>query len=815
MKRGAFIAALLLCGAARADSVTAAWSNLCARLRECAEATRYGQTVATNISGSVTNVVTNGLFLLDPVVVTQPMPLALGVVVTNTTDVFGGSIGPIVTETNISGSRTNVWTWTNKVQLTTGWFVWTNFLEGYQPYPQPVATNFVLNTPPSLLVAFTNLSATYAPDYLSAAAVWKMDEALRGMIEQHYWVDTVAVSNAGGLNAYLQSFTSTNWYWYDSDTNGTDDLWYAQGVHPLELPRLTVSNAWKYAGLERVEDFTVATVTNVLYGWQVGNLTAYTVTNVSTVTNYTASWTNVSARYGFPVAPTLTTYRATLAEASIVRSNIVAGGTTNVRLSLGPVRTPGGPRADGVMQSPWRSLTNSTTLIRWVPATTNAAPPEGLKVFVAGSVAMLSNGVTERSVARVETNAPTTNAVALANAFWIVGPVTSDWQMVTTNGDPRIAELAGSTVSIVWSNAYYTWNRSGGVLPISETNAVLDRWKVARQLIWTRLDATEIASPFVFNYAYTGWVFSPTNNGGDDPVNWNTTNFDTAVEYSRYEDTVGVTISGTNTPLDCPAVWPWGVYRTAAFSNQMTNATEPLYEGQYRAEVDGVVYCRTTYSYVEDVDAPGFVNPSTFETWYWRNVFLPDLHWPTYTYYCTNLAGRVAASCDFVALFGDEAGGLYYYDDSFGGGGPHRVLTNFPQTVKYTYAGVPVGVHDNGTASAGFTYGTVTNTITFTNTLAGGVAPTNVLRVWATVAKQATNATVTIGPLQFTDNATPYDGIQWEEVNYDYSWTDDVGNGQRASDYRRIARGLSPYSEGQELTRKQLLLRLDFQTPSP
>lgn len=814
MKRGAFIAALLLCGAARADSVTAAWSNLCARLRECAEATRYGQTVATNISGSVTNVVTNGLFLLDPVVVTQPMPLALGVVVTNATDLFGGSIGPIVTETNISGSRTNVWTWTNKVQLTTGWFVWTNFLEGYQPYPQPVATNFVLNTPPSLLAAFTNLSATYAPDYLSAAAVWKMDEALRGMIEQHYWVDTVAVSNAGGLNAYLQSFTSTNWYWYDSDTNGTDDMWYAQGVHPLELPRLTVSNAWKYAGLERVEDFTVATVTNVLYGWQVGNLTAYTVTNVSTVTNYTASHTNIHARYGFPVAPTLTTYRATLAEASIVRSNIVSGGTTNVRLSLGPVRTPGGPRADGVMQSPWRSLTNSTTLIRWVPATTNAAPPEGLKVFVAGSVAMLSNGVTERSVARVETNAPTTNAVALANAFWIVGSVTSDWQMVTTNGDPRIAELAGSTVSIVWSNAFYTWNRSGGVLPVSATNAVADRWKVARQLIWTLADATAAASLFHTDFTYTGWMFYQSNVF-DSVANWNTTNYDRTVVYSTYLDDTTNYVSGTNTPLDCPADWPWTPYRAAVFTNTFTNVYPSLFEGEYTASIEDVLFCQTEYSRNHVAAFAPFWGASTTESYFWRNRFQPLVHWPTYTYIITNLCGRVGATVDYIALYGDEGGGIYYYDDSPGGGGPHRVLTNFPVVDTYTRT-VISGVLDDGTPAARFDYAVVTNTFTFTTTLAGGVAPTNVLKLWASASKSATNSTVELGPIRYAENETPYEDIQWETVSYDYTWTDDEGSSQREQYFKHIAHGFDPArTHGHELSRKQHLIRWDFQTPSP
>ena len=812
-----FLTLLLSAASVEASSYVSAWSNLCARLRECAEVTRYGEQITTNVYGSVTNVVTNGLFVLDPVVVTQPMPLFLGVAATNTTEPFGGSFGPVVTETNINGGLTNIWTWTNRVRLTTDWFVWTNFFEGYAAFPQPVATNFVLNTPPPLLASYTNLNASYPPDYLSAAAVWKMDEAMRGMIEQNYWVDTIAVSNAGGLGSYFQSFTATNWYWYDSDTNGTDDLWYAQGIHPLELPRLTVSNAWKYAGLESVENFTVSTVTNVVYGWQVGNLTAYQVTNVAVVTNYTASHTNIHARYGFAVAPTLTTYRATLAEASIVRSNIVLGLSTNVRLSLGPVRSHGGPSSDGIMQAPWRVLTNSATLIRWVPARTNAVPPDGLVVYVAGSVATLSNGVTERSVARVEHNTPATNSVALSNAFWIVGSVTSDWELVTTNGDPRIPELAGSTVSIVWSNAYYTWNRSGGVLPLSATNAVADRWKIAKQLIWTRADATAAATLFHTDFTYTGWMFYQSN-AFDSVANWNTTNYDTTIVYGTFVDATTSTVYGTNTPLDCPADWPWTPYRTAVFTNTFTNVYPSLFEGEYTADIEDVVFCQTDYFWRYDVNFIPYTltyEPYTIEEYTWRNRFQPLIHWPTYTYMITNLCGSAGATVDYIALYGDEGGGIYCYDDSPGGGGPHRVVTNFPVVHAYTHF-VISGVLDDGTPTARFDYAVITNTFTFATTLAGGVAPTNILKIWASSSKAATNPMVTLGPIRYAENETPYEDIQWETVSYDYTWTDDEGSSTRESRFKHIAHGINPADTfGHKLSHKQHLIRWDFLTPAP
>lgn len=744
-------------------STVAGWSNLCTAIRERCEVSWYGSQVSTNEAGIVT---TNDLYEVAPPVVTQPMVLHLGTVATNVTDILGDSIGPVVCETNVSAGATNVWYWTNWVSLDTTWFVWTNWAEGRWEYPQLVATNFVLETPASLLAAWTNLAPTYAPDYPSAAAIAQMDAAIVDSLADTYWIDTVAISNAGGLSAYLDGYTHTNHWWYDSDGDHINDAWYFQSAHPLALPRLTISNAWKYAGLEPLADWTINphATTQTVYGWEIGDAGLYQ-TNIVTA----APTTNYTWQYLFPLAPTLTAYRIELAQARIDASNAVVtnvvSGATNIvtNTTLYVASTILGDRSGDVQDltdAPWRGLTNQTARIEWAPAATNLPVPYGLALTISGAVVRLTETGLVRALRAVEVAAP---GADLTNAFRHVISLSSAWTKPTTNGDP----LVGSTMSVVWTNPVYSFRRGAGAIALSLSNALDARRRVVDLMRWTATAHTNATDRWPASWSWTGW--------GEDTngiVNYTNIAVESCLNYYHDEQTCsGIFTSSTSwvsscaltNMLDCPLPdgWPWA--KTFAFTNW--SASPATYTW------GGLVWCQRVEHEGHFIGASEACESSAYDFLHQLSEqrFTVSMSWPDWqTAVLTNLTHRLAVDSDLVALFGDDDACLALDPSVTWLSIPGYTYPRTSVVVRTAfYDGVIVGITNDASCDAGFVGGSITSRIVIASDLAG--TATNVLAVWSTASKPAGASSLSWNQVRFTTNAPSTDLLVEDIWGWDYT----------------------------------------------
>lgn len=761
--RAIVMAAALLLPRYVPASTVAGWSNLCAAIQERCEVSWYGRSVTTNELGAVA---TNDLYEVTPPVVTQPMVLHLGTVATNATDIFGGSVGPVVCETNAAAGVTNVWCWTNYVSLDTTWFVWTNLAEGRWEYPQLVATNFVLETPASLLAAWTNLAPTYAPDYPSAAAIAQMDAAILDSLAATYWIDTVAISNAGGLAVYLAGFTHTNHWWYDSDGDHTNDAWYYQSAHPLALPRLTVSNAWKYAGLEALADWTINphATTQTVYGWEVGAAGLYQ-TNIVTegpTTNYT--W-----QYIFPLAPTLTAYRVELAQARIAASNAVvtnvAFGVTNTvtNVTLYVASSILGDRAGDVQDltdAPWRGLTNQAARIEWTPAATNLPVPAGLALTISGAVVRLTETGLVRAMRAVEVAPP---GAALTNAFRHVLSVLSAWTKSTTNGDP----LVGSTMSIVWTNPVYSFRRGPGAVGLSMSNALDARRRVVDLMRWTATAHTNAADRWPASWSWSGW--------GEDTnglANYTNLAAEACLDYVHSEQTCsGIYTSTTSwtsgcvltNMLDCPfpGGWPWA--QTFAFTNWSASPAAYVWGGS--------VWCLLSEHEGHSVGASEACESLADDYLYQLSEqrFTVSMSWPEWqTAELTNLTHRLAVDSDLVALFGDDDAGLALDPSVTWLSIPGYAYPRTSVVVRTAFDdGVIVAITNDAACDAGFVGGSITSRIVIASDLAGPA--TNRLAVWSTASKPAGSSSLSWDQVRFTTNAPSTDLLVEDTWGWDFT----------------------------------------------
>ena len=438
--------AILLSASAQMD----AWSNLWMMAYQRAQATSR----------------TNTGFDVPPVDAIQRFTLDLGVVVT--TRMFTGAVewpgpdglGPVTIQTNVVGTRTNLTIWTNHVALSSetlrGWsFDFT------QPWGPVYSTNFLFRLPDAIHAEFPAVATQQPHRAIGADLLDQLDTAITSLVP--YYVDTVAVSNAGGIDAWFARRSVTNAYWIDTDTNGTANRWIVFTNHPTALPMWTLSNLWKTAGLEaRLDAIAIETTTNSVQGWTVGVYTSEYVDAVQTVTNYTWS-------YPFRQCATVTPYRVQLGQ---LRGVMVSNETTT-----GVVFSAFSQLAGNTLWQtmPMRHLTSAVCTVRW--STSLAAQDEpSATLYVTGYVPVVSaSGFNRRALTNEAVSVGGGTNHTLAQPFTdIVG---MSCAVTLTN-----ALAAGSAWFVVWSNRIATLGPS---TVARGTNAIAERSNVLARLQWT------------------------------------------------------------------------------------------------------------------------------------------------------------------------------------------------------------------------------------------------------------------------------------------------------------------------------------------
>ena len=528
---------------------TSNWVSLVEAVRERREATWYGQQVVTNFS----QVQTNQLYFNAPRDYAQHIRIDLGMVATSLwelsdfLDFDPDPVGPVICETNAAGGVTNIWCWTNWVSLSTDFVTYTNggpfWGEAITPYGPQSATNLLWFKTDERLAQFVNAvpAWTAAP---SRAVVAQIDTDLIEVIPRYVDVRLMeevtglsAVDDPHGLiDAYFATPIGTNWYWVNTNAVwGSEDLpedlqgnlWMSELVYPTNLPALTVSNAWRWAGIEpyRYPSEIVTTSVEVM-GWEVGQLTTYIAgTNIVRATNWMHEYT-------FTRAPTLTPWRVPLGQLRVAVTNAITSVTTNeegrvttiTTNQLWPVASPSvappawavhsrhSPRLLGMESAPtnwlqitppgtgeiWRALLEQTN---WTVQITGSAALAG-DVFVPSTewsnVVEVSEFVwpSTGSYGRASfTNAAmqmVTNAATNVAYYTQVGPgglSVSNWPIRTEVWSNEVllatASVVGTTIDLwIEGTAYEHIATTNPPRWVLGTNDWSERARVAMQLRW-------------------------------------------------------------------------------------------------------------------------------------------------------------------------------------------------------------------------------------------------------------------------------------------------------------------------------------------
>lgn len=765
---------LLLAGSSSAT--TGAWSNLLFAIRERAETTRYSALVVsnpatgetwdlgtrTNVANSVTNWDATR-FVMSPPGITQNELLSLGIVATSVTfvandnpDPFSqpsyslGSYGPVVTVTNIRGSWTNVFTWTNYVALDTNWRVITNvdpdtgWFDAIQPYGPLVSTNFSFIVPPWLKTKFPALSAAYEAR-ITPHTIWQIDSYIYDLFASQNWVDLEQIKAAGTIDDYFNTYTGTNWYWCASNpdaSNAVDDTWVPVPFHPLEVPRLTISNAWKFAGIEAQAEWTVETnaVTNVVYGWQVGNLHAYQVTNVVTTPRSNVTW-----RYAFPIAPTLQPFRVEIGQARIVSvtntvvSNLTSVITNSHLIISGGSLDPFAMLHDDIGEAryPARLLTGGNTpavWMQWVSATTSTlAPPAGLDLVITGLCAFVDATGVHRAWRTSEVATVAASPVMLAHQFYQIESITSPWSLDTDASN----RIAGGTVSIIWSNAWYTFSpipggvssHNVGVLKIP-SDAVTMREKIVRQLQTTVAPVSGSAYPAT--WSWTGLNFYDAAFGGTNTEQ----RPNVAGNYSWITKSDSFSLAGTqssNSPVSCD------------LSREFVRFDASIYhvEPQWTARFGGTCYEYDEHVFGHDTDVFGgyYEYDDTTITRQWS--FEPLVVWPDpdVTMTVDQITTNLGATVRLVAVLADALDNrLERYEATTNGA--HRLVWPYPYVDGFSITVITNSINGTCERSGQFEYGSAISTQVVSSDVIG--PRTNLLAVLSTASKPAGSAAATL-----------------------------------------------------------------------
>lgn len=553
--RGAALIALALAGlsaqAIAPDAHQAAWRAYLLDVRDRGLSVEYTQTAGAPYFHS------GGGYYADPV---HRLPLA--------------ALSWLRIGTGTNAYSTNCWTGSTGATVCV-----TNYQLATALIP---ATNMIGSPSGSLLADVPWLQTAYTQSYPSADMALQSDLALFDLIDSGLFVDMRAVEDAGGLAAYFDSYTATNWYWVDTDSAGGDiiidpgtglpvldglepgDTWVPFPQHPTALPILTRSNAWKYAGLEAVP-VGQSVITNLgtlseaawwgidglRSGWRDGNLHTWATTNTTPIVT-----TNTAYAYTFPRAPTNPAYRAEIEQARIVsigqhvETNVDAHGLTNlVTVWTTALQHVSNPATVPQAYIPPRLWSNAGARAYFTLPTWSNQPPPSLVVNLEGSVARWPLDASQQGTDTVSWTTGT-NGAQLAQAFYAVGTITSAWRGLETSEDSN--RLMGATVSIVYTNAIATLGGWDGFRSPNLAAAWSQRVSVLRQLKMVSVTAQGPQSRWT--------KIDTTGNAEDYSATWSRYVHTDAIDPSHDHDTS----SGTPDPLE--ACGPDGLVNPAFYS---------------------------------------------------------------------------------------------------------------------------------------------------------------------------------------------------------------------------------------------------------
>ncbi len=280
------------------------WTNLIAMVNQRCLTTRHATTNLPPMTNSV------GVYVISPTNHLALWPIAAGM-----------AYDEVFTQTNAAGD----------VILS------TNF---HLPVIPVVFTNFVGWLDPDAFRDFqeeednTNLVWTITPGHdlitnfaFTGDNLYDLDQRIYDLINLGYFVDMKQVEDAGGMDAWFAA--PREWRWaFDEEPNA----WTWHFLPPLSPPLLTVSNAWKYAGLPVYYRDQVVSQHIDVAGWEVGNITSEFVR----LTEIPVPVTNRTHEYLFSLAPVITNFAAELAQVRMIEitntvttNKVVADGITN------------------------------------------------------------------------------------------------------------------------------------------------------------------------------------------------------------------------------------------------------------------------------------------------------------------------------------------------------------------------------------------------------------------------------------------------------------------------------------------------------
>lgn len=587
------------------------WVDLVQAVRERCEATRYSSNACQ----------------VAPADLQQPIRLALGIVATNYQDELGALFGdppwgPVVCETNVSGGSTNIWCWTNHVALDSDFVFWTN-TGARLPFGPQVTTNLI----------WSNTDSRLAPFDLPAAWTAQPAPALINQLDSYIktvatcYVDTVAIQLAGGVASYF-STSATNWYWVDTDGDDVNDRWEGLPSYPSNFPTYTLSNLWRYAGLEPYRyPYQVVTQAVTRYGWQTGQLTTYSIEEEQIVTNWVE-------QYSFTASPTATPWRVTLGQVWLLVTNTVTtieinGPDVITRISdqFGAIPASGQVVPSNMVPRLLLGLESPTNRLYLVPPGTGAL----WQAIYTGSwaVAITGQAVDTGVVYRVTSNAETVTVDAFTWASsQTIAQVTSRTWLAASLSMPGFSYVEEHVYSNGVLIAAPTASVAGTSFELAAEGTSFEIGPVASLWRPTMRDWLERAA-VVSNLQ---WLVNLPIQIAGEYDGWQKTSQTTA-NYNYYPQWL-VCCQGDTTNADC----------TTDCSDVMLYSFPLLYAPIVRS-ITGATRLEWTYSgagsYSERVyDGPGFLGTTKEASW------SPELQWPDYiTYrvsgYTTNLGGSV------------------------------------------------------------------------------------------------------------------------------------------------------------------------------
>lgn len=814
------------------------WVALVEGIRERREATWYGPPqIVTNWWNGVQ---TNLLYFAQPRDYVQPIKISLGTVTTSywpeSWEFLEDPVGPVITETNVSGGVTNIWTWTNHVALDTDYLwpsggVWLGYYyDPFMPYGPQVATNLLWTNADARLAPFTNLLTcfTAAP---SRAVVAALDADLIEVIPRY--VDIRQMETVTGLaatndeqaliSAYMATPISTNWYWVDTDitnvqafldglydqsgTDFTGDTWMSEAVYPTNLPPLTVSNAWKWAGIEPYGyPASIETGSLIRFGWEDGSNNFYGVTNSYIRTNWIRE-------YSFTKAPTLTPWRLPLGQLRVSVTNALTSTTTNeegvvttiVTNQLWPVLTRAdwgryyewfaasyhSPRLLGLESAPtnwvqltppgtgtvWQSLIGQTN---WTLAIHGRAARTDTNGLFEPSVAW-SNTVDYTSLVWAPTDTLARVALDMTGTYYrlVDGLSVSNWPIreeVWSNGVLQAtASVVGVTIDLWIEGSSYEHIGISGDSPTIwtlGTNDWSERARVVRQLRW--MAGHPVAS--------TNWWDGYNEEAYGEGTAW----WLDEVNYTAYFSTnCGLSNYSTNDP--CSNFPDFETFLGVIFSGHEPRGAGGDWHVEWRF---GFVYSGYDSLSMSSSDWAGNNFWNTYDDAY----LLYRVKWPEeVTVFGQNLSSNLACEVDFLARVAYDETRFLPPPVLYVGTEWNFYSTNvpaWPLTQSHTMWSNRFYLAEDG-CSWTQDYQVVTNEVVYGSDLLGVNQLSN--RLWATTAK-ATGATVyAFAPVDFSGGVRPTS--TWYTVST-LGWSDSVTVPCESDLYSR-----GSYSESQSETR--------------